>query len=328
MLVYWGRKGGGLDLFEQSVNIARETHREVIVSPRPLQNSLKGISSLFSFLNLPGWLAARKNLIRQAVASNVRTVVFIMASPWDLFLGKKLIDSGIQVIRVIHDGRTHMGDVFPPNFWIKLLTRDCTKIVTLSQFVTNQLINLYDVKPNSITTSNLPFPSLNVEPHVSPSHTKRVLMIGRGKKYKGQSLLESSWELMSDTDAQLNISGRGFKANLKRKDIIYDDSWLSNIEFINQIVESTVVVLPYLQASQSGIIPICTALQIPVVVTPVGGLPEQVIDGETGIILRDLSSETLARGIKRALTTEWDIQKVDAKKSQLKFLNDCLTKEL
>ncbi len=46
-----------------------------------------------------------------------------------------------------------------------------------------------------------------------------------------------------------------------------------------------VVVLPYVEASQSGAVPLAYAAEKPVVVTAVGGLPEAVEDGRTGLVV-------------------------------------------
>lgn len=49
---------------------------------------------------------------------------------------------------------------------------------------------------------------------------------------------------------------------------------------------SDLVVLPYVSATQSGIVQIAYGFQKPVVATDVGGLPEVVLDGRTGYIAR------------------------------------------
>jgi len=60
-----------------------------------------------------------------------------------------------------------------------------------------------------------------------------------------------------------------------------------------------VVVAPYIEASQSGIISIAQDRGRPVIATPVGGLPEQIRHEETGIITNDVTPEGLAQAIRR-----------------------------
>ena len=82
---------------------------------------------------------------------------------------------------------------------------------------------------------------------------------------------------------------------------------MTDREIESLISTHSVVVLPYSEASQSGIIPICTALKRPVVVTPVGGLTEQVISGITGIIAASHSAADIASALTLALDTKWKI---------------------
>jgi glycosyltransferase involved in cell wall biosynthesis len=61
------------------------------------------------------------------------------------------------------------------------------------------------------------------------------------------------------------------------------------------------VVFPYIEASQSGTIPICIELGIPVLVTPVGGLAEQVLQSLNGTVCEDLSPSSLSKHIEEIL---------------------------
>ena len=80
-----------------------------------------------------------------------------MPSPWDLFLGKRLMNRGIRVVRIIHDATPHPGEVFPPKFWIKWLIRDCSNLITLSQYVSDQLNLNY-----GISTDKSPIPNFYI----------------------------------------------------------------------------------------------------------------------------------------------------------------------
>jgi len=62
---------------------------------------------------------------------------------------------------------------------------------------------------------------------------------------------------------------------------------------------SDLVVLPYVSATQSGIVQIAWNYDLPVVTTAVGGLPEVVRDGETGFLVPPADPEALARACIR-----------------------------
>ena len=99
------------------------------------------------------------------------------------------------------------------------------------------------------------------------------------------------------------IAGEGFKPNSKYSDIIYKNWWMTREEMISEVSSSDLVVFPYIEASQSGTIPICMSVGIPVVVTPVGGLPEQVIPGVNGFIATDVLPVSLKEAIETIISS-------------------------
>ncbi|MFM8409025.1 MAG: glycosyltransferase, partial [Alphaproteobacteria bacterium] len=62
---------------------------------------------------------------------------------------------------------------------------------------------------------------------------------------------------------------------------------------------SDVVVLPYRDGTQSGVVPLAWAHGRPVVTTAVGGLPEAVDDGATGLLVPPGDARALADALER-----------------------------
>jgi glycosyltransferase involved in cell wall biosynthesis len=321
-ILYWGRRGGGLELFNQLVRDAKLENLHVFDSSRPLINQNSHPARQVSSLNVYRWLTARRSFKSQIVQQNVKTVLIVMASPWDMMLGKNLMKSRVDVVRIIHDGTPHPGEWFPTKFWIKWLTRDCSRIFTLSAFVADQLVRFYSVDRKKITVTQFPRPAIDLEKIVEkkPQVKKRVLLIGRGKKYQGQELLEKAWDSIDQENIELVIAGKGFKPNHKLKNVVYKNWWMSNLELVSEIKNSDLVVFPYVEASQSGTIPICKELGIPVLVTPVGGLPEQVVMNETGIISESISASHIAMSILDALARDWGIPKSQRRNIEPKLI--------
>lgn len=77
------------------------------------------------------------------------------------------------------------------------------------------------------------------------------------------------------------------------------DGYIPDQEVEKFFTASDLVVLPYVSATQSGIVQIAYGFEKPVVVTNVGGLPEVVIDGETGYVVEPQNSKELAEQIVR-----------------------------
>jgi glycosyltransferase involved in cell wall biosynthesis len=74
------------------------------------------------------------------------------------------------------------------------------------------------------------------------------------------------------------------------------------------------VVLPYWTASQSGVAPLAFASGRAVVASAVGGLPDLIRPGETGLLVPPRDPPALAAAVARALdhTSEWGAAAVRA----------------
>ena len=86
------------------------------------------------------------------------------------------------------------------------------------------------------------------------------------------------------------------------------------IEVVNRFIDDAevpalfararLVVLPYIEGTQTGVIPIAYAFRKPVVVTDVGAIPEVVEEGRTGYIVPPRDPGALAGAILKILQNE------------------------
>mgnify|MGYP002682685571 CR=1 FL=1 len=67
------------------------------------------------------------------------------------------------------------------------------------------------------------------------------------------------------------------------------------------LARSSVILLPYLEATQSGVIPLAYGAERPVVATSVGAIPEIVENGRTGLLVPPGDASALAAGTIRLL---------------------------
>lgn len=77
------------------------------------------------------------------------------------------------------------------------------------------------------------------------------------------------------------------------------DTYTPDREVEKYFVAADLVVLPYISATQSGIVQIAYGFTRPVIVTEVGGLPDVVKDGKTGYIVKPGNPEEIARAVHR-----------------------------
>jgi glycosyltransferase involved in cell wall biosynthesis len=133
----------------------------------------------------------------------------------------------------------------------------------------------------------------------------RLLMAGRLKRYKGLELLAETVRLVRKNHAlSVRIVGapqnqRDLEAFREFPSIEFDLGWKSDREFMAHLDWADACVLPYVEASQSGVAPMSFKRGRSVVATPVGGIPEQVCHDVTGLITEDVSATALAASIRR-----------------------------
>ncbi|MBO9542639.1 glycosyltransferase family 4 protein [bacterium] len=134
-----------------------------------------------------------------------------------------------------------------------------------------------------------------------------ILCLGRLSAYKGLEVLCQAERLFGDRlgDYRVCIAGEGdpelFREEIGpsgRIDVI--NRFLSDEEVAHLFQRARLVVLPYTQASQSGVLAIAQAFGKAAIVTDVGGLPEAVAYGEAGLIVPPRDASALAEAVVRA----------------------------
>jgi glycosyltransferase involved in cell wall biosynthesis len=102
---------------------------------------------------------------------------------------------------------------------------------------------------------------------------------------------------------ELGVYGEGDLASLagRLRDLQAEvvNEWIPDDHIAAIFDRFDAVVLPNIEASQSGVAAAALASGLPVIATPVGGLVEQVIDGETGVVARAVDARSFAHAIRR-----------------------------
>jgi glycosyltransferase involved in cell wall biosynthesis len=120
---------------------------------------------------------------------------------------------------------------------------------------------------------------------------QEILFFGRIEPYKGIDILLEAARPLLDTnpDWRLQIAGGGditpYRNQLSHPQINVTNRFLSDEEVAGFMEQAAIVSLPYLSASQSGVIPTAFAFGKPVVATAVGGIPDMVQDRKTGLLI-------------------------------------------
>lgn len=191
--------------------------------------------------------------------------------------------AGAKTVLTVHDAVPHPGERALGQQWFQGISiRWSHQIVVLSDFVKNQL-------PRSVQdkVSVIPHPVLTTTQQTSSRNLPNppsLLFLGRIAHYKGiDLLLEAAKGFPKEKIRKLTIAGLPMMdIALPNTDfsIQFHQKWLSNKEIQQLIQEHHILVLPYREASQSGIVTLGVAAAIPMVITKVGGLTEQLNEAE------------------------------------------------
>lgn len=132
-----------------------------------------------------------------------------------------------------------------------------------------------------------------------------ILFFGYIRAYKGLSvLIHAVEEIRRDCRLKLIVCGEFYEGREETMNLIHRLHLEDHIEVIDRYIPneevglyfcaSDLVVLPYLSATQSGIVKVAYHYNRPVIVTRVGGLPEAVPEGRCGYVVPPADPRALA----------------------------------
>jgi len=143
-----------------------------------------------------------------------------------------------------------------------------------------------------------------------PRGSGNILFFGRIDKYKGLKYLLNAVQRLRPQFPELSVVVAGAVkrpeyCEILRKenpDISFRLGYQSRDMVENLFRWADVLALPYLEASQSGVLQIAVAFGLPVVATNVGAIPEAITDSMNGRLVPAGDSESLAAAIADLLT--------------------------
>lgn len=265
-----------------------------------------------------GWLSFFQSLMRphgltQALhflRGQVDLLLFPMFHPWNALLQRHL---GLPTVAVVHDPHPH------PMLYDRLAAlverqslRQATRRVALSQAMA-QVLARQGFPPQQ--TDIAPLERLLAYPIATPPGPSfdppTVLFFGRLTPYKGLPLLLQAmnrvWQEIPN--ARLVIAGSGDLHTYARgislrrpEQMEVLNHWIPESAFPTLFGRASVVALPYLNATQSGVAVLAASFALPIVATTTGALPEQVQHGLSGWLVPPQAVAPLAEALLEALT--------------------------
>ncbi|MCI0756904.1 glycosyltransferase family 4 protein [Teichococcus vastitatis] len=320
MLWYWGRRGGGAQFaLELARALARQREVELSLS-LSAQNELLpafralgvGCQAVETYrdrrgfaLSLPRIPARGRTLA--AAARGQDAVISAMTHLWTPLLAPGLRRTGARFVPVVHDAAPHPGD--PALLWDWRLRREmqaAAAAVALSDHVSAALRARFPALPQI----RMPMPALLGATEPPPLRMGegplRLLFFGRMRAYKGLDLLRDSIRHLHaaypSLSVQLRVVGEGSAESCAPglsalPGVRVESRWVAEPEILTLLRDTDVVVLPYREASQSGLVSQAQAMGLPVVATPVGGLVEQVRPESGGVVAGAVTPEAFAMAL-------------------------------
>lgn len=255
----------------------------------------------------------RRTLARAVDEGAVDTVVNLMSHIWSPLTVGAFRRGNVRYVTMMHDGRRHPGDRTGIAHRLLLLdAQRADRVITLSATVRDQLIARHAIGADKIVSlfhPRLRFGKSAVERRRPTQGRLRLLFLGRIMAYKGLPQLVEALELLRNRGGpslSLTVMGEGVLGDLGPRLAALGarvvNRWLTDEEISAALAEHDAVALAHMEASQSGIAAAALGAGVPVIAMPVGGLVEQVIDGQTGVLAATADAHALADAIVRFAT--------------------------
>lgn len=212
-----------------------------------------------------------------------------------------------KTINVCHDPIPHSNWPKRKANWYIEQNKKASYIIVLTKAFIPIIRDNYGFDNNRIFWMRHGLLSYPILPTIADDSHINFLFFGRLDGYKGLGVLGEAYSRLSakNKDVALTIAGSG---DFEPYKVNYRDC--PNLTVMNRYIADeevpvlfskpkTVLVLPYLDATQSGVMSLAYFYNIPVIAANTGGLKEQLFDGEVGILVEPNDSDALFLAMKR-----------------------------
>lgn len=216
------------------------------------------------------------------------------------------------IVVTIHDPRMHLGDKSSkktPQIIIDYGFSRATRVIVHSEQMKRIVIEKCRILNNRIDITHMVKQGDDSIKSDVAEEKNLVLFFGRIWEYKGLKYLIKAEPLITAEvpNARIIIAGKGENIDDYKKNMVNPQNFIIYNEYVSDkkraelFRKASIVVLPYVDASQSGVIPVAYSYKKAVVATRVGGIPEQIDNGHTGFIVPPKDEKALAKAIVKLL---------------------------
>lgn len=277
--------------------------------------NVSGYSNKFNFIigTAKFLIAEKRRVIREIKAFQPDYVYIPFMSFWTELVQLSL--KGYPVLFTMHDVYPHDDK---KNFVWRSSERIAKKadyIIILSEIFRQEIKKNYGLKDERIIV--VPHGNYFKGNVVKSNDDGKVHFVfyGRITEYKGLGVLADAYAPISEKypNVHLLVAGNGDFSPYREKYMSIDPN---KVQIINRWIDDSevegffsfprsVCVLPYINATQSGVIPLAMHCRSLVLTTNCSGLVEQVEDGKTGFIISANDAEALKQKMEYIINN-WD----------------------
>ncbi len=277
-------------------------------------------------------------LIRYVARSSPKILHILWNNKFELFdrtilmlyyktLGKRIAFTAHNVNQAKRDAK----DSWLNRVTLKIQYRLCDHIFVHTQKMKDELCQEFAVAEKAVTV--IPFPINNASPDtkLTSAEAKRrlglrdderaILFFGRVRPYKGMEYLLDAFRLLSgnkQANYRLIVAGepikgceeyvREIQTTVKRDfdqgQVMLRMQFIPDDEVEVYLKAADVLVLPYKEIFQSGVLFLAYAFGLPVVATDVGSFREEIVEGSTGFLCRAGDPAEMARAVEMYFSSD------------------------
>lgn len=277
-------------------------------------------------------LAYYARLLRYAARSSPKILHVLWNNKLELFdrtllllyyraLGKRIAFTAHNVNQAKRDAK----DSWLNRATLRIQYRLCDHIFVHTQKMKEELCQHFAVAENAVSVIRFPINNASLDTELTSAEAKvrlglnadekALLFFGRVRPYKGVEYLLDAFRLLSlnkHARYRLIVAGEPIKGcedylreiqtsvggEFYREEVIWRTRFIPDDEVEVYFKAADVLVLPYKEIFQSGVLFLAYAYGLPVVATDVGSFREEIVAGSTGFLCKPGDSADMAKSIE------------------------------
>jgi len=232
---------------------------------------------------------------------------------WELLL--LFLNKHIPTIATIHDITQHpFNNIFRPrmNTLTNILGNNADAIIVHGQQQFGKAKRHFSKQENIFSIDHGVIDRYGTgRANITPANLSgNILLFGTIDKWKGvEYLIQASDSIIKKLPWSHIIIAGNCRAPKYYQKLVANKNNITliprrqnDIEVAKLFRWADVICLPYIEASQSGVLQLAMSFGVPPVVTDVGGLPDVIIHNHSGLVIPSKNSQELARAVIKLIT--------------------------